>query len=80
MALMVTYTVVKHCTTSHYIANTANLINDKYYREAACDIALHHYVHARKKLATTNLLILVILILHTHWPKLSFVCTEKGRP
>lgn len=27
-----------------------------------------------------NLLIPVILILHTHWPKLCIVCCEKGKP
>lgn len=35
---------------------------------------------AHEEVVTKYLLILVPLILHTRWPKLCIVCTEKGRP
>lgn len=34
---------------SHYIAQTANLISEKCYREPPCDVALLHHMHVRSK-------------------------------
>lgn len=68
MGLMVTYTVSKHCTTFHCLTHTDNLINEKCVREAVADVMPYH-VHvesAFKKIVKKNLVILVILVLHTH--------------